>query len=212
MKKRVLLLAVSCKNGGLCPGGLDMDNPQKWIRIVKDDGRAGAVQGREIDFAEPLDIIEFDGRPMPQGKQLENWVIDNNSCKVVGSKGEEVLDWVYNQYSYKGFWRNYKSFLNEEEFEAVTDPSESILKVSEVRIYKNDYNRAKIDFKWSGARYKIMDVSMTDQDFYDRIDDDEVLMDEALIVVSIPKEIDDWVHPETGEKRAYKFVSKIYEL
>ena len=53
---------------------------------------------------------------------------------------------------------------------------------------------------------------MTDQDFYDRIDDDEVLMDEALIVVSIPKEIDDWVHPETGEKRAYKFVSKIYEL
>lgn len=212
MKKRVLLLAVSCKNGGLCPGGLDMDNPKKWIRIVKDDGRAGAVQGREIDFAEPLDIIEFDGRPMPQGKQLENWVIDNNSCKVVGSKGEDVLDWAYNQYSYKGFWRNYKSFLNEEEFEAVTDPSESILKVSEVRIYKNDYNRAKIDFKWSGARYKIMGVSMTDQDFYDRIDDDEVLMDEALIVVSIPKEIDDWVHPETGEKRAYKFVSKIYEL
>ena len=212
MKKRVLLLAVSCKNGGLCPGGLDMDNPKKWIRIVKDDGRAGAVQGREIDFAEPLDIIEFDGRPMPQGKQLENWVIDNNSCKVVGSKGEDVLDWAYNQYSYKGFWRNYKSFLNEEEFEAVTDPSESILKVREVRIYKNDYNRAKIDFKWSGARYKIMGVSMTDQDFYDRIDDDEVLMDEALIVVSIPKEIDDWVHPETGEKRAYKFVSKIYEL
>ncbi len=210
MKKRVLLLAVSCKNGGLCPGGLDMDNPKKWIRIVKDDGRAGAVQGREIDFAEPLDIIEFDGRPMPQGKQLENWVINNNSCKVVSSKGEDVLDWVYNQYSYKGFWRNYKSFLNEEEFEAVTDPSESILKVSDVRIYKNDYNRAKIDFKWSGARYKIMGVSMTDQDFYDRIDDDEVLIDEALIVVSIPKEIDDWVHPGTGEKRAYKFVSKIY--
>lgn len=212
MKKKVLLLAVSCKNGGLCPGGLDMDNPKKWIRIVKDDGRAGAVQGREIDFAEPLDVIEFDGRPMPQGKQLENWVIDNNSCKVVGSKSEDILNWAYNQYSYKGFWRNYKSFLNEEEFEAITDPSESILKVSEVRIYKNDYNRAKIDFKWSGARYKIMGVSMTDQDFYDRIDDEEVLMDEAYIVVSIPKEIDDWVHPETGEKRAYKFVSKIFEI
>ena len=57
MKKRVLLLAVSCKTGGLCPGGLDLDDPRKWIRIVKDDGRAGAVQGRDIDFAEPLDII-----------------------------------------------------------------------------------------------------------------------------------------------------------
>lgn len=69
-------------------------------------------------------------------------------------------------------------------------------------------NRAKIDFKWNGARYKFMGVSMTDQDFYDRIDDEDVLFDEAYIVVSIPKEIDDWVHPETGEKRAYKFVSK----
>ena len=212
MKKRVLLLAVSCKTGGLCPGGLDLDDPRKWIRIVKDDGRAGAVQGRDIDFAEPLDIIEFDGRPMPQGKQQENWVIDNNSCRKVDSKDEDILDWAYDHYSYHGYWRNYRSYLNEEEFAAVTDPSESILKVSEVKIYKNDYNRAKIDFKWNGARYKFMGVSMTDQDFYDRIDDEDVLFDEAYIVVSIPKEIDDWVHPETGEKRAYKFVSKIFEV
>ncbi|MBQ2128485.1 MAG: hypothetical protein II429_05095, partial [Prevotella sp.] len=41
---------------------------------------------------------------------------------------------------------------------------------------------------------------------------EDVLFDEAYIVVSIPKEIDDWVHPETGEKRAYKFVSKIFEV
>lgn len=79
MKKRVLLLAVSCKKGGLCPGGLDLDDPSKWIRIVRDDGQAGAVQGCDIDFAQPLDVITFDGRPMPQGKQLENWVVDNNS-------------------------------------------------------------------------------------------------------------------------------------
>ena len=51
MKKRVFLLAVSCKNGGLCPGGIDLDNPKEWIRIVRDDGQAGAVQGHEIDFA-----------------------------------------------------------------------------------------------------------------------------------------------------------------
>lgn len=68
-EKRVFLLAVSCKNGGLCPGGIDLDNPKEWIRIVRDDGQAGAVQGYEIDFAKPLDVIEFDGRPLPQGKQ-----------------------------------------------------------------------------------------------------------------------------------------------
>ena len=122
MRKKVLLIAVSCKTGGLCPGGLDLDDPSKWIRIVKDDGHAGAVQGHEIDFAKPLDIIEFDGRPMPQGKQQENWVIDNSSCKNKG-KGhlkngngtdKEILDWAYQKYAYKGFWGNYKAFLNEQ--------------------------------------------------------------------------------------------------
>ena len=44
VKKRVLLLAVSCKKGGLCPGGIDLDNPSKWIRIVRDDFVAGSVQ------------------------------------------------------------------------------------------------------------------------------------------------------------------------
>ena len=38
MRKKVLLLAVSCKTGGLCPGGIDLDDPRKWIRIVRDDG------------------------------------------------------------------------------------------------------------------------------------------------------------------------------
>ena len=52
---------------------------------------------------------------------------------------------------------------------------------------------------------------MTDQDFYDQIVDGPIEFDEAYIVISIPKEIDDWVHPVTGEKRAYKFVSKVFE-
>lgn len=212
MRKKVLLLAVSCKTGGLCPGGLDLDDPSKWIRIVKDDGHAGAIQGHEIDFAKPLDIIEFDGRPMPQGKQQENWVIDNNSCRKTGTKSQDVLDWVYQQYAYKGFWGNYKAFLNEQEFAAVSVPSESIMKVSNVRIYKNDRDKAKIDFNWSGAKYRIIGLSVTDQDFYERIREGDVTYDNAYIITSIPKEIDEWLNPSTGEKQAYKFVSKIYNI
>ena len=44
MRKRVLLLAVSCREGGLCPGGIDLDNPSEWIRIVKEDVRGGSDQ------------------------------------------------------------------------------------------------------------------------------------------------------------------------
>ncbi len=212
MRKQVLLLAVSCKTGGLCPGGLDLNDPTKWIRIVRDDGHAGAVQGHEIDFASPLDIIEFDGRHMPQGKQQENWVIDNNSCRKIGNRNQDVLEWSYQQYSYKGFWGNYKTFLNEQEFNSVTAPTESFMKVTNVRIYKNEWDRAKIDFNWVGARFRITGVSMTDQDFYGRIRNGDVTYDNAYILTSIPKAIDDWVHPETGEKRAYKFVSKIYGI
>jgi hypothetical protein len=212
MRKKVLLLAVSCKTGGLCPGGLDLDDPSKWIRIVRDDGHAGAVQGREIDFAKPLDIIEFDGRPMAQGKQQENWVIDNYSCRKTGSRTQEVLDWAYQHYAYKGFWDNYRTYLNEQEFTAVKVPTESFMRVTNVRIYKNEWDKAKIDFNWDGARYRITGVSMTDQDFYDRIREGDVTFDNAYILISIPKEIDDWIHPETGEKRAYKFVSKIYKI
>jgi hypothetical protein len=214
MRKKVLLLAVSCKTGGLCPGGIDLDDPSKWIRIVRDDGHAGAVQGREIDFANPLDVIEFDGRHMPQGKQIENWVIDNNSCAKLGRINSvvEVLDWAYINYSYKGFWGNYKTFLNEQEFTGVDVPSESFMKVSNVRIYKNEWGRAKIDFNWTEATVRIKGVSMTDQDFYARISHGEITYDNAYILTSIPKDIDDWVNPNTGEKQAYKFVSKIYEI
>ena len=85
------------------------------------------------------------------------------------------------------------------------------MKVTNVEIYKTEFGKAKIDFDWSGSRYRIKWISMTDQTFYDRIDDERVTFNEAYIVISISKEIDDWVDPITGEKRAYKFVSKIFE-
>lgn len=211
MKKRVLLLAVSCKQGGLCPGGLDLDNPREWIRIVRNDGKAGAVQGIDIDFAEPLDVIEFDGTPMPMGKQRENWVINNNSCRNLGRKNgseQEILNWAYQQYGYHDYWGNYKSYLNEQEFNAVTTPSESIMMVSDVRIYTSDFEKAKIDFQWGDSLYPFKWVSMTDQDYYGRIrNGGEVKMDRAIIVVSIPKDLD-WVDSRTGERKAYKFVSR----
>lgn len=213
MRKRVILLAVSCKAGGLCPGGLDQDDPSRWIRIVKDDGHAGAVQGVDIDFAKPLDVIEFEGRPKPQGKQLENWVIDSNSCRIVESyppeQTNQLLDWAYERYAYNGFWDNYRAFLNEEEFQRVCVPSESIMKVSSVHIHERESGKCKIDFDWHRAKYRIKGVSMTDPDYYDNCPTD---IDNAYIVIAIPKDIGDWTNPSTGEKQAYKFVSKIYEI
>lgn len=220
MHKKVLLLAVSCKTGGLCPGGLDLDNPSQWIRIVANDGRAGAVQGCDIDFAKPLDLIEFDGTHMPQGIQRENWVINNNSCENKGrfrlangiGTEREILDWAFQRYGYHGFWNNFKSFLNEQEFKSINAPSESIMKVTDILLYKNEWGKAKIDFCWEKSRFPIKFISLTDQDFYARICNGPINFADAYIVTSIPKSINDYIDPETEEKKAYKFVSKVYEI
>lgn len=52
---------------------------------------------------------------------------------------------------------------------------------------------------------------MTDQDYYERLNDGDVIdLDNAYIVISIPKDAD--FKTMNGEMRAYKFVSKVYEI
>lgn len=212
--KKVLLLTGDYYHNP--PGGIDLDNPKKWIRIVADDGKAGAVQGIDIDFAEPLDVITFNGHPVPQGKQQENWAIDNCSCKNLGigkingsSDTITILNWAYKNYGYHGFWNNSKPYLDEDEFEAIEVPSVSILKVSEVSIYHNYFGKSKIDFKWSG--HKICGISMAGRDYFEELNNGHTItFDNAYIVISIPKEAD--FVSMNGERRAYKFVSRVYEI
>ena len=210
--KRVLLLAVSCKKGGLCPGGVDLDNPSQWIRIVRDDGYAGSVQSFEIDYAQPLDVIEFTGHPVPRGVQKENWAIDFNSCRKVQTYQESIMKSVYEKYGYHGFWKNSRAYLDEYEMDVVDQesiPSESLLHVRNVFIYKNPSGKAKLDFDW--GRLKLKGISMTDPDYYDPLNaGNEVRISEAIIVISIPYAAD-FTFPGCSSGRGYKFVSKIFE-
>ena len=210
--KRVLLLAVSCKKGGLCPGGIDLDHPDKWIRIVRDDGYAGSVQSFEIDYAQPLDVIEFTGHPVPRGVQKENWAIDFNSCRKVQTYQESIMKSVYEKYGYHGFWKNSRAYLDEYEMDVVDQeslPSESLLHVRNVFIYKNPSGKAKLDFDW--GRLNLKGISMTDPDYYDPLNaGNEVRISEAIIVVSIPFAAD-FTFPGCSSGRGYKFVSKIFE-
>ena len=210
--KRVLLLAVSCKKGGLCPGGVDLDNPSQWIRIVRDDGYAGSVQSFEIDYAQPLDVIEFTGHPVPRGVQKENWAIDFNSCRKVQTYQESIMKSVYEKYGYHGFWKNSRAYLDEYEMDVVDQesiPSESLLHVRNVFIYKNPSGKAKLDFDW--GRLKLKGISMTDPDYYDPLNaGNEVRISEAIIVISIPYAAD-FTFPGCSSGRGYKFVSKIFD-
>lgn len=210
-KKKVLLLAVSCKKGGLCPGGIDLDNPSEWIRIVRDDGVAGSVQGAHIDYAEPLDIIEFEGHPVPRGIQKENWAIDHNSCRKISSISEDLIDKTYELYGYHEFWGNDRAYLTQSEMDdlaAQSTPSESLIKVSNISLYANQYGKCKIDFNWRGRR--LSNISLTDPDFYPYLTEGRILrFDAAMIVVSIPS-VADFFCNGCAEGRGYKFVSKLF--
>ena len=211
VKKRVLLLAVSCKRGGLCPGGIDLDNPSKWIRIVRDDCVAGSVQWPEINNANPLDIIEFVGHPVPLGIQVENWAIDNFSCRKVSSVPASELDRIYDNYGYHGFWNTIRAYLTDDEYEyhkAQATPSESLIKVNNIYIYRNNNGKHKINFTCQNIH--VENISMTDPDFFIAQNDNRCIAIEfAIIVVAIPTEAD-FIPPGMTSGRGYKFVSKVF--
>lgn len=217
MKKTVLLLATSCKNGGLCPGGVEITLSSEgrvtgtgnWIRIVADDGAAGPVQQHEIAFAKPLDVVEFDIEHRPLGKQVENWVINPTAATgatVLGrfSEPQGILPYIYENYRYKDFFGNRRAFLGEHEF-AQVDHTEVIMQVANVDIYADDRDKTKVDFDWGSPRGRIKWVSMTDPEFYRG---GTTHIDSAYLVVAIPKETGFFVDGQ----RAYKFVSKVLPM
>ena len=235
MKKRVLLLAASCKDGGLCPGGVDSDDPRKWVRIVKDDGAAGSVQGRDINYAHPLDVINFEGKHIPLGRQRENWAIlsspnpgEWNTCicegRVWEKKGwspRKLLDWVYSNYAYHEFWGDNLPYLSEACFNSLPEdcPTESIILARNICIHPSSSSgiyksKAKIDFEWGSPEdpQVVSDCSMTDSDYFPALaSGQKINIEVAYLVVAIPKEC--WENPnDLFPPRAYKFVSKIYDL
>lgn len=208
--KNVLLLATSCKNGGLCPGGVDLENPHQWIRLVADDGNSGPVQGCDIDFAQPLDVIEFFGKPCPMLKQKENWVILNHSCKKLGTIKPDLLPLVYEHYGYHGFWGNNLAYLTVEEMEKLNDPTETIIEVIDLQVYRNNNNKVKADFNWDQSVNRILNISVTDPDFY-KNSSPSCSFQKAYLVISIPKDCD-WPDCTSPFRKAYKFISKIFPI
>jgi hypothetical protein len=210
-------LAKSCKNGALCPGGVEITLSSdgrvtgigNWIRIVADDGAAGPVQEHEIAYAKPLDVVEFDIEHRPLGKQVENWVISataGTGATVIAQFAEPqgILPYVYENYRYKDFFGNCRAFLGQQEF-AQVDHTEVIMKAANVEIYTDDRNKTKIDFDWGNPSGRIKWVSMTDPEFYR---EGTTHIDSAYLVVAIPKETGLFV----SEQRAYKFVSKVFPM
>lgn len=76
MRKKVILLTKSLKNGGYCVAGIDYYTGQ-WIRLVSGNQETkGALEKCGVPY-KPLDIVIVDNiTPMPIQYQPENYLIE----------------------------------------------------------------------------------------------------------------------------------------
>lgn len=74
MRKKVILLTKSLKNGGYCVAGIDYYTGQ-WIRLVSGNQETkGALEKCGVPY-KPLDIVIVDNiTPMPIQYQPENYL------------------------------------------------------------------------------------------------------------------------------------------
>ena len=211
-KMKLVVLTKSAKHGGFCVAGINLYKNKNWFaRIVKNDD-GDAVTDEDIAGAKPLDIIEvFVKGNKKKYNQTENFPIDFNADTPVKIISKETVDYVkdlYNKelFEHIGFFGNSKKSLTEEEIDNLNPKhSLSVIKVSSLRIYKNDHNKIKAELYFENEIAG--DVSMTDPDYYSK--NYPIEIGEAILIVSLSAE------PYVKNDKNYgypKFIAKIFEL
>lgn len=175
MKKKIVIMTASAKNGGLCVAGIDITDPQSetyrsWIRVVtEDDDCTGAVPYNDMicsnrQTAEVLDIVNIDfARHVPNDAQRENWLYNPNIKweKVGTTTLEDVLRMRgTDQYHGDIFGNNSYKVMPQE----LTGESLTLLKISNVnKLVEPDRNnpdmkKVRIHFSCGGNNYKFFRV------------------------------------------------------
>ena len=176
MKKNILCLANSCKNGARCVAGIDLEN-KEWVRPVNPGGEA--VRKSQIMYdnyktVSPLDVvsIEFSKRE-PLYYQPENIIIDDNYTLEKVGKIKNFNQYICeenNICSYCIFFNNSTDKLEKKYLEnyKYNVHSLSLIKPNNFKIYKKDRRnfgkKAQIRacFEFNGYNYNL---SITDDSF-----------------------------------------------
>lgn len=207
MKKDIIILTCSAKNGGYCVAGIDMET-DNWIRLVaSNDLKTNEIPKYFMYYSDrtackPLDIVNVEiTEYLPGNIQSENALVDLKYKPVFKGRvtPEDLDDYISNdRYIYKST----SPYMNE--ITALKcGYSLALYRVQNIYLDVFEFDgriRTKLIFTYNGHAYD--EWSMTDPDYYGR--DRGKICDEGLIVVSIPE--DDY------NGKYYKFVSKIIRL
>lgn len=176
MRKKVILLTKSLKNGGYCVAGIDYYTGQ-WIRLVSGNQETkGALEKCGVPY-KPLDIVIVDNiTPMPIQYQPENYLIEEPygiegfyAWKKIGEYDiNKLVERYANNTNRYILYNNNVHFCKEEV--AGVEHSLEFVEITQVVIYTifnevTQKNKTKANFIYNGTSYNGM--SVTDPDYYD---------------------------------------------
>lgn len=209
MKKKIIILTESNKNGGYCVAGID-EATGYWVRLITEDIESnGALSSTNLrykdgTYCEVLDCVEVNILKNGASQiQPENLVIDSHD------KFEKVREYTLDDVLKKhpaeisneilgNIWANIKA-------DDVDSVNKSLTLIYATNLYfHNEINNMgrtvrKLDFTYNCRRYS--NFSITDYS-YSNINSSTNDLDSALLVISLPELCYNKYH--------YKCVSQIF--
>lgn len=178
---------------GNCVAGFNEQGD--WLRLVSDvDG--DSLPDSTCRAFSCLDVIDVDVTPCPITNHPENVKLERFNKKVGRCSIDNVIE-DYGLDNEQFCFINNHYILNEQERRRV-DSSLMIIKVKDLRVYKNNQNSSKAQFIYNDIQYD--NISVTDNRNKKPME-----LGEAYLVVSLPAETD-------GFSGYYKFIAAIYPV
>lgn len=183
---------------GKCVTGFNLDT-NRIIRLVQN--RLGApIENPYCNWFHPLDVFDIKIKEScPIMCQTENVLSDYRNAKHLGRYEAGILD-IYQKYCNI---QHDHSFMLDGSYKlediSLFKHSLEIIKVTNLRVYKDDRGKTKCSFTYRGWNFRY--VSVTDPDYRDIKED--LFSREAFLVVSIPTD-------DLGGNGYYKFVATVF--
>ncbi|MBY0755130.1 hypothetical protein K5V21_06645 [Clostridium sardiniense] len=198
MKKKVIILTRSDKNGGYCVAGIDVKK-ERFIRLVSDDeGTDYALTDNDIMYEDgtqmqPMEIIEVEllGKQGSEN-QPENYIIDDSKYfeKVGKAKKSEIREYLMKP---DFIFYNSEASVLEEDMEEILDKYSLVLfRVDEFKLWLDKFKDGRItaNFNYNDEEYrfiKITDHTLTDR-YYDKVEECSprpYVIKKAILVMSL---------------------------
>lgn len=209
MKVTIVVFANSVKNQGHCVAGKDIST-QRWLRLVSDEYGSALSYGQclcsnpygkfpvkplqkiEIEFVKSASLIH-----QPDNYLIAN-VIWQQKYKITE---EEIVNYLDNPQNLWGSGdRIYYDLI--ESGAIHIEQSLYLVKVNDLRLYRNEYQKRRASFNYQNVRY---DFAVTDPDFDTLLQNDANLQE--ILCISLGQK---WQSSETDRGSCYKIVAAIF--